>query len=252
VNLDSIYGKKHEFVFQVKQLDQFMNRFNNKENIFAGDEVKNDSLTQRKRTLISLLNHEDSELFIKRTEDFIDYICNDSNHILLDYSDDHWYAKVNCTLQYNDKEKNAFLTLKKEGDMKTGFKWVIVGVNASFIDVRPAYYDTAKFIGPMNHELGFMGLFNIFNDYKNVAEYAYRDFEPDDLSVFFFLIKTKEIQYVKVNSIQYHFLQVTNWIFTVDYFNRPSSNSGWLISSVDNVTDSLKVDYKKNILNTRQ
>jgi hypothetical protein len=104
----------------------------------------------------------------------------------------------------------------------------------------------------MNHELGFMGLFNAFNDYENISEYAYKDFIPDDLSIFFSLVKSNEIQYVRVNSIQYHFLQIANWVFTVDYFNRASSNSGWLISAVTSISDLEKVVYKKNILYTRQ
>lgn len=251
-NLDSIYGKKQEFVLQVKQLDEFINRFNNKETIYTSNKTEVNSPVERKRNLISLLDLEDSTLFKKSTEDFIEYVSNDTNHIKLDYADDNWYAKVNCTIRYKDKEKNVFLILKKEGDMQEGFKWVFAGVNASFTDIRPAYYDTAKFIGPMNHELGFMGLFNAFNDYENISEYAFKDFIPDDLSIFFSLVKSNEIQYVRVNSIQYHFLQIANWVFTVDYFNRASSNSGWLISAVTSISDLEKVVYKKNILYTRQ
>jgi hypothetical protein len=245
LKLDSLTGKKLEFEKQVKQLDQFFERFNGTKD---SEKVKTDRLSERRHALISLLNFEDSTLFNNETERFISHVLQDSNNVNIDYNDNDWYAKVNCAIKYKNKLHNIILTLKKEGNNKVGFKWVIMGVNAPFINLQPSKPDTSKFIGPMNHELDFMELHNVFNDYYNISLYAYNNFNPDVLSVFFFLIRSKEIHYIKVNSIQYQFLQIKNWFFTVDYFNRPSTNSGWLISSVSKMNDTEKMKYKQNDL----
>lgn len=265
LGLDSIFGNNKAFILEVKQLDQFIKRFNNRENVFTGEEKTKSQIqkekenlvnlqTERKKNIISLLNFEDSMLIgDKKTVDFIEYTGNDSNKIEISYFDENWFAKVNCSVKYKGKEQNIFLTLKKDGDKKKGFKWILLGINTPFINLVPRHNDdSTKFIGPMNHELGFMGLSEVFNDYTNISEYSSKVYVPDDLSVFFFLVKTKEIQYVKVNSIQYHFLQIPDWIFTVDYYNRPSNNSGWLISSLTKTSDAEKINYRKSILYINQ
>lgn len=251
LNLDSFSSKYQEFIIQIKQLNQFINHFNNKDLAYSNQTIKNDYERERKKSIISLFNFEDSTIFNDKTEEFINYVCNDSNYTHLDFNDDNWYANVNCSVKFKSKAQNINLILKKEGDSKVGFKWVISGVHAPFIDLKSQYSDTVVFIGPMNHELSFMGLFDVFNDYENISEYTFKEYEPDNLSIFLFLVKSKEIKYVRVNSIQYHFLQIPNWIFTVDYFNRPYTNSGWLISSVLNVNNLEKKEYKKNNLYLR-
>jgi hypothetical protein len=255
LTINSLMSDRERFVKEVKQLDQFFKRFNNEEDIFTGQQKSMSQLTQekknilefqteRKKSLITLLNFEDSTLIKNRSVvDFINYAGDDSNHIEIGYYDQNWFAKVNCSVKYKDKTQNIFLTMIKQGTNAEGYKWVIVGVKAPFISLDPVRTDTLKFISPMNHEVGFIDLFKVFKDYPNITQYASRDFAADELSVFFSLVKAKEIQYVRVNSIQYHFLQLKNWIFTVDYFNRASNNSGWLVSSVYSGTDAEKKDY---------
>ncbi len=38
------------------------------------------------------------------------------------------------------------------------------------------------------------------------------------------------------------------WIFTVEYFPRDALNSGWLISTLQNVSGSEMENYRKNLL----
>ena len=252
-----------KFLAEVKQLDQFMKRFNNKEYILTGNEKSNADIlkekenpiafqTERKQAILSLFNFSDSNLvYNEKTVEFINYVGNDSNHIELNFFDNNWYAKVNCTISYKGKEQIVDITLKNEGNNKEGFKWVISGLNETFFNISPNRTDTSKFISPMNHELGFMDLHNAFTDSKNITDYTSKNFYPDNLSVFLFLVKSGEIKYVQVNAIKYHFLQVKNWRFTVEHFNRPDNNAGWLISSLVNCSDSDKMNYKKTVLSLR-
>lgn len=252
--------ENRKLLAEVKQLDQFIKRFNNKEYILTGKEksiaeVKKETedvnmfQTERKKGVVALLNFNDTSVYNKRNVAFINYVGEESNHIKLSYYDSDWYALVGCAIIYKGKQQNISVTLKVEGNFAMGFKWVIAGVNADFIDfLKISINDTTKFISPMNHELGFMDLYKVFQDYQNISAYIIKDYPLDKLSIFKYLVSTKEIQYIKVNTIQYHFLQIKDWVFTVDYFNRPDYNSGWLISSISKIPDSEKTSYKADNL----
>ena len=261
LSLNSSFGDRERFVKEVKQLDQFFKRFNNEEDIFTGVEKSSEVYSsekkdlikfqsERKKSLITLLNFSDSALIKKKeTVDFLNYAGDDTNHVELGYYDENWYARVECLYQYKGEKQNLHLILKREGTPELGNKWAITGIDMPFISLDPVRTDTVKFISPMNHEVGFMGLFKVFRDNSNIIQYTSTGFIPDELTLFLYLVKTGELQYLSVISIRYHFLQVKNWLFTVDYFNRASNNSGWLISSVVPMDDAEKMNYKKNVLN---
>lgn len=258
--IDSLDSKK--YLLEVKQLDQFVKRFNDEENLITGQEntlleiaAKRKNLityqTERKKILLTLFNLKDSSFFSNSVVDFINFVGDDTNHVFISYYDAGWYATVNCSMTYKGKNKNVILTLENEGNKKQGFKWVIAAVKSDFINISVPQKDSTKFISPMNHELGFMDLYNVFLDSRNIPQYTQNSFSPDDLSIFLFLVKNGDIKYVKVESIKYHFLQVKNWRFTVDYFNRPDINSGWLISSLAKASDTEKLIYKKLTLSLK-
>ena len=257
---DSLDTRK--ILLEVKQIDQFIKRFNYEENIFNGEEKTKAEIlkekeniiayqTGRKKILLTLFNLKDTSLFNSDAIDFINFVGDDTNHISISYYDADWYATVICTMSYKGKNQNITLTLKNEGNNKRGFKWIIAGANAIFINIGASIKDTTKFISPMNHELGFMDLYNVFSDSKNILDYTAEKYFPDNLSVFLFLVKSGEIKYVQVNSIKYHFLQVKNWSFTVEYFNRPDNNAGWLISSMIKSNENDKLNYRRTVLSLR-
>lgn len=260
LSLDNFFGERERFVKEVKQLDEFFKRFDNQEDIFTGVEKSPETLlrerkdmmkfqTERKKSLLSLLNFSDSTLIKKKeTIDFINYADDDSNRVELGYSDEDWYARVECLVKYKGLKQSLYLILKKEGTPEFGYKWGIAGVDIPFIDLNPVRADTVKFISPMNHEVGFMDLFKVFHDNPNISQYTSTGFVPNKLPVFLYLVKTGELQYLSVDAIQYHFLQINNWVFTIDYFNRASNNSGWLISMITPMNATEKMNYRKNVL----
>jgi hypothetical protein len=56
-------------------------------------------------------------------------------------------------------------------------------------------------------------------------------FELNHLSVFMYLVQTKEIVFEQVQSVKYVFY-TPEYRIEVKNFNRPNYNSGWLISKV--------------------
>ncbi|MEL7532807.1 MAG: hypothetical protein AAFN10_15925 [Bacteroidota bacterium] len=52
-----------------------------------------------------------------------------------------------------------------------------------------------------------------------------------------------------VRSIKYHFMQIDNWIITVENFNRKDWNAGWLISDIIPASPTDKERYLNEKLN---
>ncbi|MEJ0082408.1 MAG: hypothetical protein WDM78_15985 [Puia sp.] len=51
-------------------------------------------------------------------------------------------------------------------------------------------------------------------------------------------ILNRDIEFLDVSKIKYHFLLADKWIFTVEDFPREALNSGWLINHMQTVLRS--------------
>ncbi len=246
-------------LIKVKQLNQFFNRFNNCEDLLTGEQ-KSDSLIKqqrenlsqfelaRKRVLLTLFNHKDSTT-LKRKDivDFINFVSVDSNKVKLSYYDRDWFATVKCQMKLYDKNITISLVLKNIGNIQSGYRWIIQSLKSDLKYESSTIRDSLKFISPMNHELGFMDLYNVFNDPKSIMHYMAKKMDSDQSGAMLFLIQAGLLKYEKIEAVRYHFLQVDGWTFTVEDFNRSDKNSGWLISDLTRNTSEQKELYKRKI-----
>jgi hypothetical protein len=246
-------------LIKVKQLNQFFNRFNNYENLLTGEQ-KSDSLLKhqrenlsqfelaRKRVLMTLFNHKDSTT-LKRKDivDFINFVSADSNRVKLSYYDTDWFATVKCRMKLFDKNMMITLVMKNIGNAQSGYRWIIQSLKSDLKFESSAITDSLKFISPMNHELGFMDLYNVFNDPKFIMHYVGKKMDSNQSGAILFLIQAGLLKYEKIEAVRYHFLQVDGWTFTVEDFNRSEKNSGWLISDLIRNTSEQKEHYKRKI-----
>ena len=235
---------KQKIYYEVKQLSQFIDRFNYDEKILTPDK----KILSRKQNLETLFDLKDS-LLVRNPEtiQFINCVYNDSNHVKLSFSEKDFFAAVNCKFLYHDKEKLLKIIMKPEGNSKSGYSWVICGAQGEILNLSKAKKNDTTFINPMNHEVGFSELSKALNNKINISTYTSSRFHNSTLSVFLNLIQSGDLKFKQIDSIEYIFLQIPNWIFTVQNFNRNSFNSGWLISSVLNMKDIEKEKFKKNI-----
>lgn len=221
---------RQKFNCQVKQLSQFIARFNYDEPV----QPRDSSSPNRIKNIVSLFNLKDIALTGNpKTIEFINFVSNDSNRIKLSLYDTNCFAVANCSFIYNSKEMSIDIFLKMENYKgNKGHQWAIAGVKSKLFEFTAKAGPQDAFINPMNHEVNFTGLSEALDEKRNIHMYTAGAYQPDALSVFLFLVQKDIIHFNQINAVEFRFLQVPNWKLTVKNFNRKDYNSGWLIAEI--------------------
>lgn len=249
-------NSRHErnFAFEVKQIDEFFERFNNEKDAFIASYLKANfpgTVVDRESLINNLFNLE-SDWNKDTLNEFSKHVLDSIHPVFLDFSNKDWYAETQCKFKYNDKVIDVQILLKVQQEANGGTKWMIASAYSKDIPVADDsmtfvhVYDGHKFINPISHATNFIGLSTALMDKSNIRDYLDSNFYvyPASRDFLSALLKNKlECQFV--NKITYHFLQVDGWIFTVNYFQRESVNSGWLINTLQRATEEEKEAYRK-------
>lgn len=230
---------------QVKQLDQFIARFNSNENpIGIRMDSRKVSEEDRANTIASLFNMDllEKEAFRKKALKFIKEVTG-SGISNLSFYDKEYYATIDCQILYKNKREELTLTMSLEGDRDNGIKWVIIGASADFLHPETPKVST-DIIPPTNHEVDFVHLLEIFNKQKDISSYVSERHSQNQLGTLNHMLKNEDIKMLGTTTPRYHFLQIPGWVFTVDFFNRSNKNSGWLISDLQEAKRSEVLQYK--------
>lgn len=200
----------------------------------------------RQINLVGLLNLNDPTLKNNlETVEFINYVSNNSNKVFLSYRDSNWYAIAHCTFMYRSKKNQIDIILKTEYFGK-GYRWIISSIKSDIFSLSKGKECATNFINPINHEIGFSELSKAINNKNNIYCYTSDRYNIDLLSVFLVMIRNGDLKLTQINSIEFQFFQVGDWMFTVKNFNRADLNSGWLISHLTKMDEKQKEYYKKN------
>lgn len=238
---------QEEFKYRVKQLDEFMSRFNGEESI--GMDIP-DSL----KTDLNILYLFNSDLFatnrdsmMQQTNQFIQTIKE--NNVSLHFDDKEWFAEVLCYCTYKDKEEQITLYLKPEKIEEYMFRWVIIGAKGKPLKLTPQKKNRGLDILPNNNEVAFMALSKIDQlGHANILNYAQQNYVPDQLTAFYALIYSGALKIMTTDKITYHFLKVPDYVFKVNRFIRKGNNTGWLISSLIQLPEQEKKMYYQQCL----
>jgi len=242
-------NEETQIKMRVKQIDNFFERFNFETDLMDNKiEEGNNSILYTKNLLHlfdeNLFKFPDQSLH-ENIKTFID--SSISNHIKLKYEDGLWFAELRCKVNYNGKNENLTLIMQPEKIKDYEYKWVMCAAYADFMNLLPKKENPKLKLSPVDHQLNFMSLSEMTKNQKdNIIKLANKDFCPEELSIFLYLVKTGQLMIEYVDKLEYHFLQVPGFIFTVSHFERNSSNVGWLISKVE-IADSMdKIKYLKS------
>lgn len=238
-------GDISQLYAETKQVNQFFRRFNAEEaEDGAKIETKNNryrSKPLRQKFLPLLFDAQNTRLTSELKNEFMRDVL-DKNQFLDFFSGD-WFAEVEAKFTNpKGQEETAIIFLKIQKE-PIGSKWVMK--NAYYEPaVRMFYQDTlgkdSKFLHPLSHELDFMNLNKVFSTPADLEYYAPAGYRPDFLSIFFYEVKKRQLQFRTISNVKFHFFHIKDWYFEISEFNRASHNSGWLISNLSKVPDAHK------------
>ncbi|PWJ42894.1 hypothetical protein [Sediminitomix flava] len=244
---------EEEFIRRVKQTDEFIKRFNF-EIDYEGNAIPENSKGKRQEAIFRLIDKdylegadEEKKKLVNR---FIKEVCAKKAEQKLSYFDEDWYAEVEVSVSYKGKNYPMTLIMQAETDQEEISKWTICAANAKFLSTLPK--DPMASLSPVSHELNFMKLVSATNkkEAENIGAFASNDFykehrSEDHRQIFFYLVKNKELTIKEVGTVTYHFLQIPNWAFKLNHFERKEGNLGWLISELIPLQEEDKLSYKK-------
>jgi hypothetical protein len=241
------------FYAQTKQVNQFFRRFNAEEDLtgkrlYSGDNGYRDPKS-RKKYLNILFDNDNYGISAQEKQAFIDFVTNQRNPVYLDFHAKGLFAEVSSEFLYKKEKVSVVMYLRLE-HQNLGYKWVISNVYFNKFDQMFTHLeDTTNLsliLHPMSHELDFMNIHKIFRDPNNLDYYVEEKYKPDHLALFIAECKNGNLKFEAVNNVKFHFFQVPGWYFEVNYFNRNTNNSGWLISNLLKINDKDKQELIRN------
>jgi hypothetical protein len=251
------YEKEFEtlFAWEVKQIDEFIERFNNTDKTLIRQYSKKVDPTKelnREKLIKSLFNAEDRNWDFNDINSFISKVNSYEQPVYLNFFDKDWYAKINCSVTWKGRPEKATLILKIDRNQSGESKWIITGVQANFLQVPlsasiqiPHAQDPYTSLNPVSHATDFMNLDQVLRDKKNIVNYFKTNGNGmDELTMFMNECLQNRLFINKVNAISYHFLQIEDWILEIQQFNRQTKNSGWLISKLIKASPEDKEQYR--------
>ena len=239
------------FAFKVKQIDEFMERFNSAESTPIQQYVREhhslDSLS-RAALVLSLFNQEDTTWNERDIRTFVSDVLQPSSPATIDFYDQGWYVELDCVGHYKGKDEKFTLVLSLEVMQRSrGAKWVIESVSADFLGIGRSR-DQRRALNPASYGNNFIDLSDALQDTSNIRNYLNLRRQHSQLLVFLNELHQKNLVFKKISQVTYHFLQIDDWIFKVRDFNRDTPNSGWLISELLRVNDRQKLQYQEKVL----
>jgi len=237
INAQNLSDLERNLHLNVKQLSEFVSRFNY-ETDFKGNKLDSVFKTKidRKKYLELLFNAEDSRHYSTEykalKKRFIDTVV--SNNFLLDRYSLQIIAEAKARVLYKNKPTEVSVLLNRE-ILNRGVKWVILDVRADFLNVLKTDTVLLRFIPPTSNETDFISLKRVFDDKAFQHYYSHNAYEYNSLSAFLFALNTGIVKYEYVNEIIYHISEIPGWQIRLKNFNRNTTNSGWLIDSIQEI-----------------
>ena len=234
---------------RVKLVSEFMKRFNGEEkNPYidsTADNVDKINICKLFDSETILANRVKNEA---RAFQFADSVLE--NGAKINYEDPDWYAKVSCVGTFREKEItfDLFLTVEPRGNNM--YKWVISDAEGEIFNLKPSRMSEKIMLLPNEHESNFMRLNSLTSEKDDyITLYSSKENHTNRLTVFNTLVYYGYLNIEYVSDIEYTFLQVPGYSFTIKEFEREFTNSGWLISSWQEMNDHDKNQLLQRLYN---
>lgn len=237
---------REQYLAKVKLIDEFFARFN-------GEELRNDlgpEYSDRESGVLLLFDiakyksKNDSGFVAAKA--FAHSAVNSG--VKLNFEDKNWFAKIKCHGKLAQKKVTFNVILCVEERDSAMYRWAISDVEGDMFSNSRDKAHEELFIMPNDNEQFFMSIRNITTEsYKFIDDYVKSGYKVDALSTFLTLVRSNQLKIDAVTDVEFIFLQVPNYSFTVKYFERQNNNAGWLIDSIRLCDDSEKADILKRL-----
>ncbi|MBI9065788.1 MAG: hypothetical protein JEZ09_00770 [Salinivirgaceae bacterium] len=227
----------NEYYLQVKQFNEFIDRFNYKTD-WKGNKIDSSFMLKYSRPLYLsyLLNQSDKRLANQNDSSynvlcklFIQEMTNPVEPQYISLFSGQVKAKATVNISYLEKQERIIVWFTPEVlDDRSG-KWVISQVETTcFVTL----VDSLKthFLAPNSHETSFLNL-NKLEHLSNPIYFLPTSMANDTKLQFVTEVNSGRLLINNIESVVYE-IDFLNWVITVEEFNRSDYNSGWLISNV--------------------
>jgi hypothetical protein len=243
------------YLVRTKQFNEFVDRFNYKTD-FNGNPVDSifSSKIPRDKMINSLFDLKDpridrsgkgwSKNFSDIKTEFINEVVN-RNLLIYKYSD-KIIAEAKSRIVYKGVPSVISIFLSQEIVGNDRVKWVVINVKGDIFRFFKKDTLFIRFIPPSSNETDFINLKRALEDVDHLQDYASKDYNPDYLTVFYYMVNSGLVKFDYVEEVIYHIIDIKGWNIEVKEFNRNEMNSGWLIDDV--MRNNLELsDYLKNL-----
>ena len=235
-----------QYLAKVKLVDEFFARFN-------GDELRNDLGSEYSDRASGILLLFDIAKFKSKADS--DFIAAKAfahhavkHNAKLNFENENWFAKIKCHGKLAQKSVTFDMILCVEERDSAMYKWVISDVEGGVFLTSRNKPHKDFFIMPNDHEQFFMSVRKITTEtHRFIDDYVKQDYKADALSTFLALVRSNQLKIEAVTDVEFVFLQVPEYVFTVKHFERETKNAGWLIDSCKKISEKEKVKLIKKL-----
>jgi hypothetical protein len=228
----------NNFKHNVKNIDDFIDRFNNVKKISLRDSFND---TTHSSILVSLFDLQDQNLIQnKDSKDFVKFISSKKVY-KLNYYDSLWYAIARCQYEYKGKDVVIDIYLKIEMDANGGVKWVIQDFKSDFL--KSPFKNDSDYINPVDNDLNFVKLGSLLSKGAISRSLIVKDAKYNNYNLYSYLVSEKLLKFKHVINTSYWFMQIPEWGFVLSYKERNDKNSGLLITYVKKMSNEEKHNF---------
>ena len=237
---------REQYLAKVKLIDEFFARFN-------GEELRNDlgpEYSDRESGVLLLFDlakfksKNDSGFVAAKA--FAHSVVNSDTK--LSFEDKNWFAKIKCHGKLGQNKVTFNMILCVEERDTAMYRWAISDVEGDIFKNSRDKEHKELFIMPNDNEQFFMSVRRTTTEtFKFIDDYVKKGYKVDALSTFLTLVRSNQLKIDAVTDVEFTFLQVPDYSFTVRYFERQNNNAGWLIDSICACDNSKKASILKNL-----
>lgn len=258
-SLPQYKSDKSYFLYEVKLIDEFIERFNDVPNSYIRRQSRilygTDTFITRRQLVKSLFNKQ--QQWGQEVNLFTNTVTDTTDPQYLSFTDSNWYVLAQCVFLYNDKRIMLPLVMHIV-TIDGGSKWMIAGIGKSSIfdtTLPPAlpsedyYTTTGDYIPTSSYGTNFVTLTQLLTKSMHPADYL----EPYLMATarghqFVELVQQEKLRFKHVSQMSFHFFTIPGWVFSVAHYKRKEDNRGWLINSLQQADNNAASEWRNKLL----